>query len=582
MRKILNIRYAIALAFCGVSIAAAQSGGAAREGKRIALIVGNNAYSMSPLQNAVNDARLIDKALQGAGFTTTLKVDATKVVLEQAALEFLNSIGPDDTVLFFYAGHGIQMQNENFLVPVDFEVANTFVEAKFKMFPLAYLFDALKEKRPKRTIILLDACRTNAGAESHETGLAQPQNAGSESYIAYSTSPGQVAADNPSGRDSWFTEALADLIDQDALTIDDVFTRVRSRVSSETSGRQTPWVTSSLTSKFYFHPPSNLKADSDPTVAEKWLVDAQVREDRGDWEGAIGLLRQIQKLKPGGLVESTANARLPYLEARKEALDKYSASDFGAAAAQYEKALSLDPFSMDTAFEAAYSFLLIDRPDDAARLLSIIRLRGTTASAARAEPMLKELAAISPEAAKALTAGRPEAPPIQQMFTAVRFGDPDWSAGRRYVEANPMQLSGWLRKVDDIYAVPPAAAPVISAAPSPAGSQPAQSAPDLSSGATNIAMSVFHVEIVPVGGGGRDIGIRRIGPSAGGSVGFLKLEGPDGVPVLIDGSPHGQIPSKLAVPPGKYVLRTVENGNVLREVPLDVTDGGIQEIRVAK
>lgn len=571
--KTLKILNAIAIAVLSVVTLAAQSGAPA-EGKRIALIIGNNAYSMSPLQNAVNDARLIDKALQGAGFTTILKVDATKTVMEQSVLEFLNSIGPDDTALFFYAGHGIQMQNENFLVPVDFEVANTFVEAKFKMFSVAYFFEALKEKRPKRTIILLDACRTNAGAQSHETGLAQPQNAGAETYIAYSTSPGQVAADNPSGRDSWFTEALADVVNQPDLTIDDVFTHVRSRVSNETSGRQTPWVTSSLTGRFYFHPPANRQTDADPTVAEKWLVDAQVREERGDWDGAISLLRQIVKLKPGGLVESTANARLPYLEARKEAVEHYDASDFEAAAALYEKALKLDPFSMDAAFEAAYSFMLIDRPDDAARLLSIVRERGTSASVAKAELMLKELASISPEAARALTAGRPDAPPIQQMFTGVRFGDPDWRAGRRYVEGNPMQLSGWLRKVEDSYAAPAAGAPVTSAAP--AGSAPDQGSP------ANIAMSVFHVEISPVGGEGRDIGIRKIGDSAGGSVGFLELEGPNGVPVLINGSPHGQVPSKLAIPPGKYVLRTVENGNVIREAPVEIRDGSNQTLLVEK
>jgi len=579
MRSSVKILNAVLVAVCGVCSVAAQSGPAA-EGKRVALIIGNNAYSMSPLQNAVNDARLIDKALQGAGFTTTLKVDATKPVMEQSALEFLNSIGPDDTVLFFYAGHGIQMQNENFLVPVDFEVANTFIDAKFKMFPMAYFFDALKEKRPKRSIILLDACRTNAGAQAHETGLAQPQNAGSETYIAYSTSPGQVAADNPSGRDSWFTEALADLINERDLTIDDVFTRVRSRVSSETSGRQTPWVTSSLTSKFYFHAPNNLKADADPTMAEKWLVDAQVREQRGDWEGAIGLLHQIQSLKPGGLVESTANVRLPYLEARKEAVDRYNASDFAAGAALYEKALKMDPFSMETAFEAAYSFMLIDRPDDAARLLSIVRERGTSASVAKAEAMLKELAPISPEAARALTAGRPDAPPIQQMFTGVRFGDPDWLAGRRYVEGNPMQLSGWLKKVDDAYAAPAPAPAVTSAAP--AGSQTDQGAAPIASGATEIAMSVFHVEIAPVGGETRDIGIRRIGQPAGGSVGFLQLEGSGGVPVLMNGSPRGQIPSKFAVPPGKYVLRTLENGNVIRELPFDVADGSSRTIHIEK
>src|SRR6185312_11695589 len=198
----------------------------------------------------------------------------------------------------------------------------------------------------------------------------------------------------------------------------------------------------------------------------------------------------------------------------------------------------------------------------------------------KAEAMLKELAPISPEAARALTAGRPDAPPIQQMFTGVRFGDPDWLAGRRYVEGNPMQLSGWLKKVDDIYAAPGPAPTVTSTAPT--GSQTDEGAAPIASGSTDIAMSVFHVEIAPVGGENRDIGIRRIGQSAGGSVGFLQLEGSSGVPVLMNGSPHGQIPSKLTIAPGKYVLRTVENGNVMRSLPFDVADGSNQTIHIEK
>lgn len=553
------------------------------DGKRVALIIGNNTYTISPLQNAVNDARMMDRALQSAGFKTIVKVDATKAVMEQAAMDFLNSIGPDDTALFFYAGHGIQMQNENFLVPIDFEAASTVIEAKFKMFAMAQLFDALKDRRPKRSIILLDACRTNAGAHANETGLAQPQNAGPETYVAYSTSPGQVAADNPSGRDSWFTEALADMTDQPDLTIDDIFTRVKSRVSGETGGRQTPWTTSSLTSRFYFHPPSNLKTEADPTLAEKWLVDAQIREQRGDWAAAISLLEQILKLKPGGLIETTANARLPYLKARKEAAEKYAASDFASAAAAYEKALSLDPFSIDSAFEAAYSLLLMDRPEDATRLLSQIRLRGTSASVARAEAMLKELAAVSPEAEKILASSRPDPPPVQELFAGVRFGDPDWSAGKRYVEANPMQLSAWLKRVEVVYAPPAAESQVTSAAPGETHTD--APAPAASAAApTEVALNVFHVEIVPVGGGTRDITFQRIGSAqaSAGPAGFVELSGLQGVQVLLNGSPKGQTPAKLQIPAGKYVVRCIEQGATLRERPIEVKDGAIQIIEVTR
>ena len=127
-------------------------------------------------------------------------------------------LGPDDTALFFYAGHGVQIANENFLVPVDFVPGNSLASAKLSTISVALIFEELKSKRAKKNIIILDACRSNPVAEKYslEAGLAQPQNAGKETFVAFSTSTGQVAADNPDGRNSWFTEALSDYIGQPA------------------------------------------------------------------------------------------------------------------------------------------------------------------------------------------------------------------------------------------------------------------------------------------------------------------------------------------------------------------------------
>src|SRR4051812_32265669 len=116
--------WTLAFFLAGVGLAAAE------EGKRVALIIGNNNYSMSPLQNAINDARLMDKALRAAGFKTILREDTTYTSMEESAAEFASLLGPDDTALFFYAGHGVQIENENFLVPVDFQAANSVIQAK--------------------------------------------------------------------------------------------------------------------------------------------------------------------------------------------------------------------------------------------------------------------------------------------------------------------------------------------------------------------------------------------------------------------------------------------------------------------
>ena len=168
---------------------------AAQGGKLVALVIGNDSYASRPLQNAVNDARAMDKALKAAGFQTILRENATKAVMELAAAEMVGSLGPEDTALFFYAGHAVQIQNENHLVPVDFEAAKTVVEAKVRSISLNLVFDYLKGARPKKTIVIIDACRSNPVADkySFQAGLAIPINPGRDTYIAFSTSPNSVA-----------------------------------------------------------------------------------------------------------------------------------------------------------------------------------------------------------------------------------------------------------------------------------------------------------------------------------------------------------------------------------------------------
>ena len=131
------------------------------EGKRVALIIGNDSYSTRPLQNAVNDARLMDRVLKASGFKTILKENAKKVEMEEAVSEFLQQLGPEDTALFYYAGHGVQIENENLLVPVDFEPGNTITLSKFRCFSFNVVIDSLKRQRHKRSIFILDACRSN-------------------------------------------------------------------------------------------------------------------------------------------------------------------------------------------------------------------------------------------------------------------------------------------------------------------------------------------------------------------------------------------------------------------------------------
>jgi len=422
------------------------------EGKRVALIIGNDAYAIGPLKNAVNDARAMDKSLRAAGFQTKLLENATKEQMDEALGAFADSLGPDHNALFYYAGHAFQIENENFLIPIDFKPARGITQAKIRCLSLAQLLEELKRSRARSRVIILDACRGNPMAQTYSlaAGLAQPLNAGRETYIAFSTGPNQVAADNPDGKNSWFTEALVELLAEPKANpdIDEVFTRVRKRVEAETENRQTPWSQSSLTTGFRFRPRSKAETENDPSLAQKWLDDAARRERREDWAEAIDLLNRVVKRKPGGAVEAAAQARLPYLAARRDAQASFDGSDFARAAEQYQQAFRIDGFSVDAAFQAANSYLLTDRMAEAVGALKAIRVRGTSEAIRTAEAMLKELAVVSPEAGQELKTGIPAPPRAEEVFGAMRFGVPDQEAGGKYLRETPVELTRWVNELE--------------------------------------------------------------------------------------------------------------------------------------
>jgi uncharacterized caspase-like protein len=581
---------------------------AQESGKRVALVIGNDAYSISPLKNAVNDARAMDKALKTAGFQTILLENARKSDMDRVIGEFLDKLGPDDSALFFFAGHGVQIENENFLVPVDFAPAATISAAKFACMSVAQIFDELKRKRAKRNIVILDACRSNpvAAKYSLEAGLARPQDAPKETFVAFSTGPGQTATDNPDGRNSWFTEALADYISQPAapMELNEMFTRVKKRVSDATEGRQTPWTTASLTSGFYFHQPLNADSNSDSTLAEKWMEDALVRERRGEWSEAADLADQVLRKKPGGALEERARKKLPYLTARKEAQARFDAGDYPAAAGLYEKALALDPFAADAALQGADTYLLQDRIPEALALLKAMRLRGTSEEALRAGLMLKEIAAVSPEAAAEVQAGPPKPPPIEELFAGTPFGIPDWEAGKRHLQSGPVDIARWTRDLKMEVPVPaplvlavaapaapavqdvapqaaavsmPAAAPQAPAAPPAEPAVSAQAAAAVANAAA-ITAAIFHLEVVPTADS-RNLKIR---PNAPEEFGYVEFDGPSGdTPVVFNGK-EVVLPAKLKLPAGTYEVRAVEAGKVVNSQNLEVTSLSTQTIRVRR
>jgi len=236
----------------------------AASSRRLALVIGNNDYrNQQPLRNSVNDATAMGAALRDLGFEVIVGKNVSMTQFEEAADKFIASVRPGDVALFYYSGHGMQVGEENYLVPVDFD-ARTPADAKYKAYAASRMQDNLRDAGASLQILILDACRDNPyrGLRSGGGGLGAMQ-AAKGSYIAFATAPGRTADDNAAGNNGLFTGALLNALQQPGLTLDQVFNRVRADVSG-TRSTQVPWSTSSVVNEFYFRTPATTP---EPAVA---------------------------------------------------------------------------------------------------------------------------------------------------------------------------------------------------------------------------------------------------------------------------------------------------------------------------
>jgi formylglycine-generating enzyme required for sulfatase activity len=226
---------------------------------------------MGSLANPANDARLMATTLRKLGFEVIELEDADLKKMQRAIIDFgeaLSTAGSEATGLFYYAGHGLQVDGENYLIPVNAEIgreADVEVEAvagNLVLKQMDYAGNAVN-------IVILDACRNNPitrSFRSQVSGLAEQKRKPRGSFIAYSTAPGDVAADG-SRENSPYTSALAEAIQVPGAALEEVFRDVRSRVMAATKQKQIPWDSSSLTAPFYFIPPTEKTAAAEPAPA---------------------------------------------------------------------------------------------------------------------------------------------------------------------------------------------------------------------------------------------------------------------------------------------------------------------------
>jgi hypothetical protein len=276
----------IASVIAGLLFGALVNGPASAE-RRVALVIGNSNYHDPNLNlaNPKNDASDVARVLRSIGFETIEATDATKREFERAMEQFALRASQADSVLFYYAGHAMQFQGRNYLMPVDARLENEF-SVRYQMVPTDDIRDAL-DRASGVKIMILDACRNNPLAERLKMQMAgQHRGAGTVRglarvdttqgmVVAYATGADQVAMDG-SGRNSPYTMALVKRMQEPGLEIGMMFRKITQDVFEETSGRQRPATYTDLTTTFYLNQADRLawdriKDSTDPNVFNDFI-----------------------------------------------------------------------------------------------------------------------------------------------------------------------------------------------------------------------------------------------------------------------------------------------------------------------
>jgi hypothetical protein len=220
---------------------------------RLALVIGNRDYQVGPLKNPVNDAQAMAAELGSLGFQVTLVRNLRRDDIARTVDAFSRRVKPGDDVVFFYAGHGVQVKGVNYLPAVD---ASIRVEGDVPLnsLNLSELLDRLDEAKAGVKLLLLDACRDNPYANANRSGtrgLARPQGAPAGTLMHFATRPGGVAADGD-GSNGRYTAELLKHMRTPGLQVELMLKRVASGVRQASAGEQVPWSEGSLDGDFYF------------------------------------------------------------------------------------------------------------------------------------------------------------------------------------------------------------------------------------------------------------------------------------------------------------------------------------------
>ena len=234
--------------------------------RRTALVIGNGAYKVAPLINPVNDARLVASSLAAARFKVIKLENATQEQMLKALSDFGAEIDKGGVGVFYFAGHGVQVGRQNYLIPVDANISRE-EQIRTRALNAQEVLDRMASAGNALNLLFLDACRNDPFPRSTRAatlGLAK-MDAVLGMLVSFATAPGSVA-DDGGGRNSPYSKYLAESMRIPGLRIEDVLKRVRTRVREETDGRQITWDSSSIEGDFYFLPKATIAPEAAPAA----------------------------------------------------------------------------------------------------------------------------------------------------------------------------------------------------------------------------------------------------------------------------------------------------------------------------
>jgi uncharacterized caspase-like protein len=329
IRAALILLMLVATPFGAFAQGAATAAGAAPTERRVALVIGNGNYQhIGQLSNPRNDAQLMANALRTAGFELIggeALVDGDRGRMVAAVRQFGQALGSDAVAIFYYAGHGVEVRGNNYLIPVEANPRRE-LDVELEMFDAGIVLRQMEGAGARLSIMILDACRNNPlagrGLRSGSAGL-QPMRAARGTIISYAAQPGAPALDGDDAN-SPYTQALADAIRRPGLNVLDVFNEVGLAVERRTGGMQVPWVSSSpIEGRFFFVPGSGPSETQGPQQSAALTPQAmEAQQDFTFWSSIANAttaqpFRDYLQAFPNGRFAALARTRIDTLSTRR-------------------------------------------------------------------------------------------------------------------------------------------------------------------------------------------------------------------------------------------------------------------------